>query len=105
MSWTKACPANIPPGECKGVVVNGANVAVFNVGGSFHATSNICTHQFALLSEGYVDGDVIECPLHQGRFSILTGEPEGEPVSKPIRVFPIRVEGGDVFVDVESQGG
>lgn len=105
MSWTKACPANIKPGDCKGVVVNGTNVAVFNVGGQFHATSNVCTHQFALLSEGYVDGDVIECPLHQGRFSILTGAPEGDPVTQPIQVYPVRVEDGEVFVDVEASAG
>ena len=100
MPWTPACPADIAPGECKGLVVNGANIAVFNIDGQFHATSNVCTHHFALLSEGYVDVDVIECPLHQGRFNIWTGEAEGEPVTRGIRVFPVRVEAGEVLVDV-----
>ncbi len=104
MSWAKASPADIPAGECKGVVVNGENVAVFNINGRFHATSNVCTHQFAILSDGYIDGDVIECPLHQGRFSIVTGAPEGDPVTEAIKVFPIRVEGGEVFVDVDGGG-
>ena len=105
MSWIRACTADIKPGDCKGVVVGGTNVAVFNVGGRFLATSNVCTHQFALLSDGYVDDDVIECPLHQGRFSILTGAPEVEPVTQPIKVFPIRAEGGEVFVDLEASAG
>lgn len=100
MSWSKACKADIEAGACKGVVVDGENVAIFNVEGTFHATSNVCTHQFALLTDGYVDGDVIECPLHQGRFSIRTGAPEGDPVTESIKVFPIRVEGGEVFVDI-----
>lgn len=103
MSWAKACAANIAAGQCKGVVVGEQNIAVFNIDGRFHATSNVCTHQFALLSEGYVDGDVIECPLHQGRFSILTGEAEGDPVTQPIKVYPVRVEAGEVYVDLETK--
>ena len=100
MPWTKACPADIAPGECRGVVVGGENVAIFNLDGRFHATSNVCTHQFALLCDGYVDGGVIECPLHQGRFDIRTGTAEGDPVTVPIKVYPINVESGTVFLDV-----
>lgn len=98
--WTPACPATVAPGECRGVALAGHNLAIFNLDGSFHATSNVCTHQFALLSDGYVDGGVIECPLHQGRFDIRTGAAEGDPVTVPIKVYPVNVADGTVFVDL-----
>jgi nitrite reductase/ring-hydroxylating ferredoxin subunit len=100
MTWARACKADLAAGECKGVVADGKPVAIFNIDGSFHATSNVCTHQFALLTEGYLDGCVIECPLHQGRFDVRTGVAEGDPVTRDIQVYPIRIEGGEVFVDV-----
>lgn len=101
MSWTKvACPADIGGGECKAVFIDGVEMAVFNVGGQFYATSNICTHQRALLTEGYLEGEYIECPLHQGRFNVVSGEAGGPPVKVPLRVFPIRVENGEIQVDV-----
>jgi nitrite reductase/ring-hydroxylating ferredoxin subunit len=102
MSWIKVCPADIDVGECKGVAADGVAVAIYNVDGTLHATSNICTHQHALLSEGYLEGEFIECPLHQGRFNVVTGETDGGPVTEPVRVYPIRIEGGEVFVDVGS---
>jgi nitrite reductase/ring-hydroxylating ferredoxin subunit len=105
MAWVKACAANLAAGECKGVHVDGVEVAIFNVGGTLHATSNICTHQRAFLSEGYLEDEFIECPLHQGRFNVVTGAAEGPPVTDPLRVFPIRLEGSDVLVDVASSSG
>ena len=105
MAWVKACSASIAAGECKGVNVSGVAVAIFNVDGSFHATSNICTHQHALLSEGYLEGEFIECPLHQGRFNVVTGAVDCPPVTEALRVFPIRIEGNDVLVDVDATGG
>jgi nitrite reductase/ring-hydroxylating ferredoxin subunit len=83
------------------VAIDGHQVAVFNVAGTFHATSNICTHQFALLSEGYLDGCIIECPLHQGRFDVRTGAAEGDPVTEPIKVYPIKVADGAVLLELD----
>jgi nitrite reductase/ring-hydroxylating ferredoxin subunit len=103
MAWTKvACPADIGGGECKGVHIDGVEVALYNVKGRFYATSNICTHQRTLLTEGYLEGEYIECPLHQGRFNVITGEAEGPPVKVALRVFPVRIEDGEIQVDVEE---
>lgn len=103
MTWIKAgCTAKIAIGECKGMVVEGLDIAVYNTSGQFHATSNMCTHQRAFLSEGYLEDEFIECPLHQGRFNVITGEAEGPPVTTPLRVYPVRVEDGDILVNIAS---
>jgi 3-phenylpropionate/trans-cinnamate dioxygenase ferredoxin subunit len=79
--------------------IQGEEVALFLIEGCRYATSNVCTHQFALMTDGYVDGAYIACPMHQGRFHIPTGAPQGAPVNKPLRVFPLRIDGDDVLIE------
>ena len=55
------------------VQVGEEDIAIYNVAGDFHATSNICTHAYASMVDGFQEGDEIECPLHDGRFNIKTG--------------------------------
>jgi|SRR6516164_4351554 nitrite reductase/ring-hydroxylating ferredoxin subunit len=105
MTWMKAANrGDISPGACLGVSVGGHELALFNVDGCIYATSNICTHQFAYLTDGYMEGEYIECPLHQGRFNVTTGAAAGSPVDKSLRVFPIRVEGESVMVNTGDVG-
>ena len=77
-------------------------IAVFNLGGRFFATSDICTHAFAHLSDGYVDGETVECPLHQGLFHIPTGRPMSPPVTEPLKTYPTRVEGKRIYVQLNG---
>ena len=86
--------------EAMGVQVGEQPIALCRGGGELYAVHNICTHQFALLSEGYIEDDCIECPLHQGRFDLKTGEPFGGPVTEPVRVYRVRSEGGKVYVEI-----
>ena len=58
--------ADLEEGAMKGIELGDLQIAVYNVDGEFYATDNICTHAFALLSDGFLDGDVVECPLHGG---------------------------------------
>ena len=78
----------------------GFNIALYVVDGAYFATSNICTHGQALLSDGYLDGHLIECPLHQGLFDVRTGAPAGAPCTEAVRSFPVKIEDGFVFVAV-----
>ena len=87
-------------GEAMALEIAGKPVALCRSGGKLHAVHNICTHQFALLSDGYVEDGCIECPLHQGRFSLETGAPLGAPVSDPIAVYEVRVEDGKTYVRI-----
>lgn len=81
---------------------NGACIAIFNLGGKFYATSGICTHAHAFLSEGYIDGQTVECPLHQGLFHIPTGNPLSPPVTERLKTYETKLDGGYVHVLVEE---
>lgn len=91
--------------EIVGLKIDGVDVAVCRHDGAYHAFQNVCTHQYALLSDGFVEDGCIECPLHQARFDIKTGQPQCAPASVPIRIFPVKVEDGRVYVDLEGGKG
>jgi nitrite reductase/ring-hydroxylating ferredoxin subunit len=101
MAWIKLAETrDIADGDVLGLDVAGKKVALFCQGKEYFATSNVCTHQYALLSEGYVEDGCIECPLHQGRFDIRTGRAECAPVTVDLDVFPVKVEGDLIFADI-----
>ena len=83
-----------------GVKAGGVDVALYNIGGEIYATDNICTHAHALLSDGWLEGDIIECPLHGGRFEAKTGKGLGAPVPCDVKKFPVRIVDNSVQVDV-----
>lgn len=91
--------ADLNPGDAVRVVEPGRPaVAVFNVDGRFFATDDQCTHGEASLSDGFVDGCVVECPFHAGTFDVCTGQALGYPASEALRTYPVRIEDGSVFV-------
>lgn len=79
----------------------GQRLALYVVDGEYFATSDVCTHGQAFLSDGYLDGHLIECPLHQGLFDVRTGAPAGAPCTVAVRTFPVKVEDGFLHVQVE----
>tara|TARA_B100001094_G_C17396697_1_gene423802 strand:- start:158 stop:478 length:321 start_codon:yes stop_codon:yes gene_type:complete len=83
--------------------INGIDIAIYQAKGTFYATHDKCTHGDAFLSEGVVVGEVIECPLHQGRFCIKTGKALSAPVSKAIQTFETKVENGSIFVRIKEE--
>ena len=76
-------------------------VAVFNVDGQFYVTDDACTHGPGSLSEGFIDGDVVECNFHNGQFDIKTGEIVSPPCMIPVKTYRATVEGGAVFIEVD----
>ncbi len=100
--WVEvAAIGDLIPEDVIAVNVDGLELAIYSVEGEVYATSNTCTHGEARLSEGFVIGTCIECPLHQGQFDIRTGEPLCAPVSEPIRCYPVRIEDGKLSVEVD----
>jgi nitrite reductase/ring-hydroxylating ferredoxin subunit len=98
-TWHKVAKVgDIAAGEIFGAEIGDTSVALYNLDGTFYATDNICTHAFAMLSDGWVSGEEVECPLHGGRFEIKTGKALGDPVECDITTFPVRVVGEDVEV-------
>jgi nitrite reductase/ring-hydroxylating ferredoxin subunit len=105
MKWRKVASASeLAPGEMKRVLVAGCDVALCNLRGEFHAIDNVCTHAFALLTDGYFEGDELECPLHGGRFDVRTGRAGGGIVTEDVRRYAVRVEGDDVLLSL-GEGG
>lgn len=101
MSWHSVLESTaIADDEVIGIQIGGHEIAVYRVAGRVYATSDRCTHGDARLSAGWPEDGCIECPLHQGRFDIATGEGQGAPISMDLRVFPVREEDGFVFVEV-----
>ncbi len=97
--WTDAAAeGDLWEGAGIAATVQGQEIALFRVGDALYATDNLCTHGHARLCEGFVEGHEIECPLHQGRFDLKTGEATCAPVTEPIKTYPIRIEGGRVQV-------
>jgi len=100
--WVRVADvAALPPGEMMSVEVEGKNLALYHLdNGEFHVTDNVCTHQFALLTDGWLEDCYIECPLHAGRFDVRTGKGQGDPIDEDVKVFPVKVEAGAVLVQV-----
>jgi len=79
-----------------------AALAVYVIDGQYYAVDDICTHEFAFLSEGYCENGVIECPLHQARFDVRTGAALGPPASLPICTYRTEVCDGVVRIFVPT---
>ena len=95
-----ATTGELAPGQAKKVEANGKTIAVFNVGGSYHAMDDTCTHRGGPLSEGHVEGDVVTCPWHGAKFRIASGEVLGPPARAGVSSYPVRVNGSDIEVEV-----
>ena len=100
-SWVDALSADdLPVDDVKGIAVAGRDIAVYTVDGEVYATDNLCTHGRARLCDGFLDGHLIECPLHQGQFDVRDGQPACAPVTEALRSYPVRIEGRRVLVQL-----
>jgi 3-phenylpropionate/trans-cinnamate dioxygenase ferredoxin subunit len=64
----------------------------------YFATDGLCTHEYVDLSDGFVDGTIIECPMHNGRFDFTTGEAKGAPVCVDLATYPVKIENGRIHL-------
>jgi biphenyl 2,3-dioxygenase ferredoxin component len=92
--------ADVAPGTALKVETEGLVLAVFNLEGTFYVMDDACTHGPGSLSEGYIDGDVIECNFHQGQFDIRTGEVVAPPCMIPMKTYKTSVEADKVVIEV-----
>ncbi|HZP91140.1 MAG TPA: non-heme iron oxygenase ferredoxin subunit [Actinomycetota bacterium] len=101
-NWVRVGEAGeVADGEVSSFSVGDRTVAIANLGGDLHAFDDVCTHQQCSLSEGELDGTVIECPCHGSQFDIMTGEVVEGPATEPIDVFEAREEAGELQVSLE----
>jgi nitrite reductase/ring-hydroxylating ferredoxin subunit len=91
--------SEVPEGGALKVERDGLVLAVFNLGGRFFVTDDACTHGPGSLSEGDVDGEVVECNFHNGAFHIPTGRVEAPPCMVPLRTYVVEVVDGMVCIE------
>src|SRR6266480_2312645 len=102
MAWQRvASLSEIAVDAVLGVDVDGSPVALYRMANEVFATAGICTHAMALLSDGFVEDGKIECPLHQGQFDIRSGKALCAPATEDLRTYAVKLEGDDVFIDME----
>lgn len=90
--------ADLPPGEARRVDTSPA-IAVFNLGGTFYALADLCSHGNASMSEGYLEDDcTVECPVHTARFCLKTGKALTQPATIDLATFAVEVEDGEIYV-------
>lgn len=100
--WVRvAGVADVAEGQVHAVRVGGREIALYHLpGGEFRATDNICSHEYAQLSDGWLEDGSIECPLHAARFDVRTGKALCAPAETDLDVYELRVEGGDLLIKV-----
>lgn len=95
--------SDVQPGTARRIVVGRFVLAAFNLGGEFYVTDDTCTHGFASLSAGIIDGDIIECPWHGGTFDIRSGAPVDHPCTVPLNSYRTVVKDGVVWIDLNGK--
>ncbi len=100
--WVRAASRDdLAEGEVLGVEVAGHSIALYDVDSNIFATDNICTHAYARLSDGWLDGELIECPLHAARFDVRTGKVLDPPATLDLKTYPVRVVDGEIQVRLD----
>ncbi|NML47867.1 non-heme iron oxygenase ferredoxin subunit [Ramlibacter sp. G-1-2-2] len=98
-----AASQSLAEGEPVSVTVQGQPIMLVRWEGKPYALGDICTHQYALLSDGFFADGCIECPLHQATFDVRTGVPQCGPATVPARRFEVSEADGEVFLEFERE--
>jgi nitrite reductase/ring-hydroxylating ferredoxin subunit len=103
-TWKHACAlSKLSEGEPLGVKLGEQCVALYKVNEEIFATDNVCSHAFAFLSDGFLDGYVIECPLHGAMFDVRNGKCRSATY-EDIRAFEVDVRDGEIYVNLGGEG-
>ena len=100
MAWVKVAQVNdLAVGEMTQVTLEDDDIALYRLEDGFYATSNVCTHASEFLSEGSLQGSIVACPRHGGKFDVRTGKAVAFPCVVPVEVYPVEVRGTEVWLD------
>ena len=94
--------ADLPEGRGRVFRAGARDIFVCRVDGTVYAMDDRCTHDDGPLGEGCLDGHQVECPRHGARFDVRDGRALRMPAVSPVKIYPVRVEGGQVFVEIEE---
>lgn len=101
MPWHDVAPADsFVPDTPQVLEIGEDRIAVFLLDDGYYAISDVCTHEYALLSEGFCEDGKVECPLHQACFDIRSGKALDEPAEVDVMTYPARVRDGVVQIEL-----
>ncbi len=101
--WHRVGPANeLDVEDVMPFDFNGREYAIYHSIDGYFASDGMCTHEEELLADGIVIGNVIECPLHQGRFDVRNGKALSAPVCIDLQTFPVQILEGDIYVQISA---
>ncbi|MEU3773886.1 bifunctional 3-phenylpropionate/cinnamic acid dioxygenase ferredoxin subunit [Streptomyces sp. NPDC046876] len=104
MTYIKACAlSELEENTPKRVELDGTPVSIVSTDEGVFAINDICSHANVSLSEGEVEDCMIECWLHGSAFDLRTGKPSGLPATRPVPVYPVKIEGDDVLVSLTQE--
>src|SRR5687767_5125104 len=95
---------DIPISQMKEVQVDGESVCIADVDGKYYAISNICTHEGGPLADGTLNGYEVECPWHNSKFDVRTGEVISPPANEPEPIYEVKIEGNDILIKLQNKG-
>ena len=90
----------IPEGGLVAIEVRGIAIAIANVGGTFYAFDDTCTHEQCSLAEGDLAGTTVTCMCHGAEFDVRTGRVLAPPAPLPVKVYRAKVDGDDLLIEV-----
>lgn len=104
LTWHKvADKSEIIDDEPIAVRVGDQQIGLYLLDGEIHAMDNVCSHEYAILTDGFVEGDCIECPIHQAKFQIRSGKAMSPPADVDIASYPVKLDGSDVLVGLKKK--
>ena len=102
--YVRVCAlADVPEDGVLGVQVQDTPIAIARAGGEIFALRDVCSHAEVPLSEGEIYDHTVECWLHGSCFDLRTGQPTGLPATEPVPVYPVKIEGDDVYVAIAKE--
>ena len=101
MSWISVCGIDdVSEDEPKALEINDKKIGVFVIDENYFAIENVCPHAFALLTEGFIEDQTVECPLHEAIFDIQTGQLKSGPGCRDLCTYPVRVEDQQIQIQL-----
>lgn len=104
-NWHRVCNVDeLEEEDVIGVEIDGKTYAVYFITSGYYATDGLCTHEQARLVDGFVSGDIIECPKHNARFHIPTGKALRRPACTGLDTYPVKKQGDELFIGLHLKG-
>lgn len=99
MDWLPICAlSDINEDEPKSVEMNGKKIGVFQIEDAYFALENVCPHAYALLTDGFIEDETVECPLHEAIFDIKSGKLLSGPADRNLCTYALKIEADKIYI-------